>query len=281
MEDMEEKLSWSQRLANAISEKFGDGIGAFAMQLIAALVILVVGLLLVKLLIKIIKKTKWYQKLASEVQTVAVSAVKVLGYVLVILLAVATVGVPTASIIAVLGSCGLAIGLALQGSLANFAGGIMLLVFRPFHVGDFISDGTHEGTVREVTLFYTTLDTLDNLRITLPNGALANSAIKNLNTNELRRLDIDITLSPAADRDKVQALMLECAKDHELVLEDPAPETFVTVTEGGLPTFKLRTWFKSGDYWTVYFALNKAVQAKLIENNIPLAHQQVDIHTDK
>jgi small conductance mechanosensitive channel len=281
MEDMEEKLSWSQRLANAISEKFGDGIGAFAMQLIAALVILVVGLLIVKLIIKLIKKTKWYQNLASEVQTVAVSAVKVLGYVLVILLAVATVGVPTASIIAVLGSCGLAIGLALQGSLANFAGGIMLLVFRPFHVGDFISDGTHEGTVREVTLFYTTLDTLDNLRITLPNGALANSAIKNLNTNELRRLDIDITLSPAADRDKVQALMLECAKDHELVLEDPAPETFVTVTEGGLPTFKLRTWFKSGDYWTVYFALNKAVQAKLIENNIPLAHQQVDIHTDK
>ena len=279
--DVEEKLTWTQRLSNAISEKFGDGIGGFAMKLVAGLAILIIGLLIVKLIIRIIKKTKWYQKLASEVQTVAVSAVKVLGYVLVILLAVATVGVPTASIIAVLGSCGLAIGLALQGSLANFAGGIMLLVFRPFHVGDFISDGAHEGTVRKVTLFYTTIDTLDNLRITLPNGALANSAIKNLNTNELRRLDIDITLSPAADRDKVQALMLACAKDHELVLDDPAPETFVTVTEGGLPTFKLRAWFKSGDYWTVYFALNNAVQAKLIENNIPLAHQQVDIHTDK
>ena len=277
----EETLSWAQKLSNAITSRFGDGIGSIAMKIVAALLILIVGLLIVKMIIKIVRKSKWYTNLASEVQTFAVSAVKVLGYTLVILLAVATVGVPIASIIAVLASCGLAVGMALQGSLANLAGGIMLLVFRPFHVGDFISDGAHDGTVREITLFYTTIDTLDNLRITLPNGALANSAIKNLNTNELRRLDIDLTLSPAADRDKVQALMLACAKDHELVLDDPAPETFVTVTEGGLPTFKLRAWFKSGDYWTVYFALNNAVQAKLIENNIPLAHQQVDIHTDK
>ena len=278
----EETLSWAQKLSNAITNKFGDGIGSIAMKIVAALLILIVGLLIVKMIIKIIRKSKWYTNLASEVQTFAVSAVKVLGYTLVILLAVATVGVPIASIIAVLASCGLAVGLALQGSLANLAGGIMLLVFRPFHVGDFISDGAHDGTVREITLFYTTIDTLDNLRITLPNGALANSAIKNLNKNELRRLDIDVTLAPASDREKVQALMLECANANELVLkEDPAPETFVTVTEGGLPTYKLRTWFKSGDYWSVYFDLNKAVQAALKENNIPLAHQQVDIHTDK
>ncbi len=277
----EENLSWTQKLSNAITERFGDGIGSIAMKIVAALLILIVGLLVVKLIIRIVRKSKWYNKLASEVQTFAVSAVKVVGYLLVILLAVATVGIPTASIIAVLASCGLAIGLALQGSLANFAGGIMLLVFRPFHVGDFISDGTHDGTVREMTLFYTTIDTLDNLRITLPNGPLANSAIKNLNRNDTRRLDIDVTLAPASDREKVQALMLECANAHELVLKDPAPETFVTVTEGGLPTFKLRTWFKSGDYWTVYFDLNKAVQAALKENDIPLAHQQVDIHTDK
>ena len=278
----EETLSWAQKLSNAITNKFGDGIGSIAMKIGAALIILIVGLLIVKMIIKIVRKSKWYTNLASEVQTFAVSAVKVLGYTLVILLAVATVGVPIASIIAVLASCGLAVGLALQGSLANLAGGIMLLVFRPFHVGDFISDGAHDGTVREITLFYTTIDTLDNLRITLPNGALANSAIKNLNKNELRRLDIDVTLAPASDREKVQALMLECANANELVLkEDPAPETFVTVTEGGLPTYKLRTWFKSGDYWSVYFDLNKAVQAALKENNIPLAHQQVDIHTDK
>ncbi|MBR3130497.1 MAG: mechanosensitive ion channel family protein [Clostridia bacterium] len=246
-----------------------------------AVLALIVGLLVVKLIIRLVRKSKWYKNLASEVQTFAVSAVKVLGYVLVILLAVATVGVPIASIIAVLASCGLAVGMALQGSLANLAGGIMLLVFRPFHVGDFISDGTHDGTVREITLFYTTIDTLDNLRVTLPNGPLANSAIKNLNRNDIRRLDIDVTLAPASDREQVQALMLDCAKAHELVLADPAPETFVTVTDGGLPVYKLRTWFKSGDYWTVYFDLNKAVQTALTEHNIPLAHQQVDIHTDK
>ena len=278
---MEEELSWLQKFSNAITSRFGDGIGGLAMKIVAALAILIVGLLVVKLIIRLVRKSKWYKNLASEVQTFAVSAVKVLGYVLVILLAVATVGVPIASIIAVLASCGLAVGMALQGSLANLAGGIMLLVFRPFHVGDFISDGSHDGTVREITLFYTTIDTLDNLRVTLPNGPLANSAIKNLNRNDIRRLDIDVTLAPASDREQVQALMLDCAKAHELVLADPAPETFVTVTDGGLPVYKLRTWFKSGDYWTVYFDLNKAVQTALTEHNIPLAHQQVDIHTDK
>ena len=278
---MEEELSWLQKFSNAITSRFGDGIGGLAMKIVAALAILIVGLLVVKLIIRLVRKSKWYKNLASEVQTFAVSAVKVLGYVLVILLAVATVGVPIASIIAVLASCGLAVGMALQGSLANLAGGIMLLVFRPFHVGDFISDGAHDGTVREITLFYTTIDTLDNLRVTLPNGPLANSAIKNLNRNDIRRLDIDVTLAPASDREQVQALMLDCAKAHELVLADPAPETFVTVTDGGLPVYKLRTWFKSGDYWSVYFDLNKAVQAALKENDIPLAHQQVDIHTDK
>ena len=259
----------------------GNDIAELAMRIVAALLILVVGLWLVKLLVNLAKKTVFYKKQTTELQSFLASAVKALGYVLVITMAVTTVGVPTASILAVLGSCGLAIGLALQGSLSNLAGGIMLMVFRPFKVGDFISDGAHDGTVKKVTLFYTVIATADNLQITLPNGALANAAIKNLNANELRRLDIDVTLSPAADKEKVCELLLDCARKNELVIDDPAPEALVTVTEGGLPTFKLRTWFKSGDHWTVYFGLNEAVQKALTENALPLAHQQVDVHTDK
>ncbi len=259
----------------------GTGIAELAMKIVAALLILVVGLWLVKQIVKLVKKARPIQKLAPEVQTFTASAVKVLGYTLVIMMAVTTVGVPTASILAVLGSCGLAVGLALQGSLSNLAGGIMLMIFRPFKVGDYISDGAHEGTVKKITLFYTVIATADNLQITLPNGALANAAIKNLNANDIRRLDIDVTLSPAADKAKVCDLLLECAKENDLVLTDPAPEALVTVTEGGLPTFKLRTWFKSGDYWTVYFGLNEAVQKTLTQNALPLAHQQVDVHTDK
>lgn len=259
----------------------GNGLTDLAMKIVGALLILIIGLWLVKLIVKLVKKGKGFQKLAPEVQTFTASAIKVLGYVLVVLMAVATVGVPTASILAVLGSCGLAIGLALQGSLSNLAGGIMLLIFRPFHLGDFISDGAHDGTVKKITLFYTVIATADNLQITLPNGALSNAAIKNLNANDTRRLDIDLTLSPAADKEKVCALLLDCAKKNELVLKDPAPEALVTVTDGGLPTFKLRTWFKSTDYWTVYFGLNEAVHKTLTENALPLAHQQVDLHTDK
>ena len=259
----------------------GTDIAELAMRIVAALLILVVGLWLVKLLVNLAKKTVFYKKQTTELQSFFASALKALGYALVIIMAVTTVGVPTASILAVLGSCGLAIGLALQGSLANLAGGIMLMVFRPFKVGDFISDGAHDGTVKKITLFYTVIATADNLQITLPNGALANAAIKNLNANDIRRLDIDVTLSPAADKEKVCELLLDCAKKNKLVLKDPAPEALVTVTEGGLPTFKLRTWFKSGDYWTVYFGLNEAVQKTLTENALPLAHQQVDLHTDK
>ena len=259
----------------------GTGVAELAMRIVAALLILVIGLWLAKLIVKLVKKNRAIQKLAPEVQTFFASAVKALIYALVIMMAVTTVGVPTASILAVLGSCGLAVGLALQGSLSNLAGGIMLMIFRPFKVGDFISDGAHDGTVKKITLFYTVIATADNLQITLPNGALANAAIKNLNANDIRRLDIDVTLSPAADKEKVCALLLDCAKANTLVLQDPAPEALVTVTEGGLPTFKLRTWFNSGDYWTVYFGLNEAVQKTLTANELPLAHQQVDLHTDK
>ena len=276
-----ESVSWGEQLSNSIADQFGNGIGGFAMKIVAGLIILIVGLLLVKGIIKLVKKTKFYKEQATEMQTFVVSTIKALGYVLVAILAVTTVGVPTASIIAVLASCGLAVGLALQGSLANLAGGIMLLIFRPFHVGDFISDGANEGTVKEMTLFYTKIATPDNLQVTLPNAALSNTAIKNLHANELRRLDIDVTLSPAANKEQVCELLLKCAKENELVIDDPAPEALVTVTDGGLPTFKLRTWFKSADYWPVYFGLNEAVQKTLTENNLPLAHQQVDVHTDK
>jgi small conductance mechanosensitive channel len=276
-----ESVSWGEQLSNSIADQFGNGIGGLAMKIVAGLIILIVGLLLVKGIIKLVKKTKFYKEQATEMQTFVVSAIKALGYVLVAILAVTTVGVPTASIIAVLASCGLAVGLALQGSLANLAGGIMLLVFRPFHVGDFISDGANEGTVKEMTLFYTKIATPDNLQVTLPNAALSNTAIKNLHANELRRLDIDVTLSPAANKEQVCELLLKCAKENELVIDDPAPEALVTVTDGGLPTFKLRTWFKSADYWPVYFGLNEAVQKTLTENNLPLAHQQVDVHMDK
>ena len=259
----------------------GGNLAELAMKIVAAILILIVGVWLVKLIVKLLKKGKAFQKLAPEVQTFFASALKVLGYAVVIMMAVTAVGIPTASILAVLGSCGLAVGLALQGSLTNLAGGIMLMIFRPFRVGDYISDGAHEGTVKKITMFYTVIATADNLQLTLPNGALANAAIKNLNANDIRRLDIDVTLSPAAEKEKVCALLLDCAKANELVLDDPAPEALVTVTDGGLPTFKLRTWFKSGDYWTVYFGLNEAVQKTLTDNALPLAHQQVDLHTDK
>ncbi len=269
------------KLGNAdIGALLGTNIANLAMKIVAALLILIIGLWLVKLLVKLIKKSKKFQNLTPEVQSFLASALKVLGYILVIIMAVTTVGVPTASILAILGSCGLAIGLAMQGSLSNLAGGVMLMIFRPFHVGDYINDGTHEGTVKDISLFYTTVATADNLQLTLPNGALANAAIKNLNANDTRRLDIDLTLSPAADKEKVCELLLDCAKKNELVLDDPAPEALVTVTDGGLPVFKLRTWFKSSDYWTVYFGLNEAVQKTLIEHSLPLAHQQVDVHTD-
>ena len=171
---------------------------------------------------------------------------------------ISVLGVPMASVITVLATCGLAVGMALQGALANVAGGLMLLVFRPFSVGDRVVAGDVEGDIKEITLFYTVFLTPDNQKVTVPNGNLMAGTITNVTSEPLRRVDLTFNVS-GSDIAGARKVMLEQMEANELVLADPAP---MAEPKEGIPggmSFTARAWTKTEDYWTVYFGLMEAI----------------------
>ena len=188
------------------------------------------------------------------------------------------VGIDTAGLAALVASTGVALGLALQGSLSNLAGGIVLSITRPFQLGDYIVACDVEGTVEDIKLFYTHLVTFDNKAVMIPNGTLANSKIVNYSQKELLRVDLTFNISYNDDVDMVMDQIREVYLSHKLVLTDPAPFIKVLKKENGAVTIAARAWVKNADYWTVYFDLIKAVNDKFVELNVTIPNQQIDIH---
>jgi small conductance mechanosensitive channel len=182
------------------------------------------------------------------------------------------------SVIALLATAGAAIGLALQGSLANFAGGLMLLIFRPFKVGDFIVAGEYKGTVQSISLVYTTLLTFDNATVLIPNGTLMNSNILNATAEPLRRVDLSFDISSAEPSDKVRATVMEAITKRADVLGDPAP---AVVASGVVPagiTYAVRVWVNTADYWPVYEGLTEEIPAAL--NKAGIERPSMPVHID-
>ena len=172
------------------------------------------------------------------------------------------------SVITVLASCGVAVGLALQGALSNIAGGIMLMFFRPFNIGDYVSASGGEGVVKEITLFYTTLLTIDNKRITIPNGSLMNANIVNFTVEDKRRVDLVFSCAKGEDIDKVQDVMKAVMNANEKVEKDPAPFAQISGGTNEAMEFTVRAWCSSADYWDVYFALNHDITKALGEAGV-------------
>ena len=186
-----------------------------------------------------------------------------------------------ASLITVVGSCAVAIGLALQGGLSNIAGGLMLLIFKPFKVGDYISSNGLEGFVKSITMFYTTILTTDNKTIQLPNGTLSNSSITNYSANEKRRVDINLSVAYDSDIDKVKKVVNSVIEKHELILQDE--DKFIRLKTHGESSlgFVLRVWVKTEDYWTVYFDLMETIKKEFDKNGIQIPYNQFDVHMIK
>ena len=177
----------------------------YVFKILWAIVILIVGIKLTKFAIKIINKTRFHNNLDESVN----SFIKIALYLITIITAAIQLGIPATSFVTVLASCGLAIGLALQGSLSNFAGGLMILIFKPFKIGDYIITSTsHEGTVKDINILYTILLTPDNRTVTIPNGALSNGPVVDVTGNETRRLDVEIGISYDSDAEKALELLL-------------------------------------------------------------------------
>ncbi len=252
----------------------------FGINLLFALIVLLVGFKLVKVLMKVVQKAKWYQKLDVNVQSFCGNFFSVLLKILIIIVVVDIIGVPSASLIAVLGSAGVAIGLALQGGLSNIASGVIIMFCRPFHVGDFVITAAGSGVVQDIGIYYTKITSPDNQDIVIPNSTLTSSPVTNLSTRETRRLDFDFSVAYHTDIDLARKVLLAAAQNNDLVLKDPAPEVFVAAHGDSAITIKLRVWCNSGDYWTVNFDMFEDVKKAFDQFKIEIPFPQVTVHMD-
>ena len=237
-------------------------------KVLLAIVVWFIGKFIVGKIMQLVGKIKVLDKIEPNTRTFVLSALKWLLYIILVVSIVAILGVPMASVITVLGTAGAAIALSLQGSLSNLAGGIMLVIFRPFKVGDFVEASGVTGTVKEITLFYTVLNTVDNCRINVPNGALMNANIVDYSAEATRRVDLSFASAKSEDPKKIQDLMLEVMGQNEKVLKDPAPFARLSGGTNEAMQFTVRAWCKTEDYWDVYFDLTQAITEKLGENGV-------------
>lgn len=265
--------------------KFWEGLGNFAVSygftILGTLLMLLLGPVFIKWILKLIRRGKKFAKIDPNTQTLIIDIVKVALYVILVGIIAINLGVEGSAIAAVITSCGLAIGLALQGSLSNFAGGIMILVFKPFHVGDFIEANGQSGTVKDIGVFYTVIHTPDNKVVTMPNGALSNAAVVDYSVNEIRRVDLKISASYDSDIELVKETLADLAAAHELVIhDDPSHAPFVRLSEhaDSALIFNFRVWVKASDYWTVYFDLTEASKKIFDARGISIPFPQIDVH---
>lgn len=248
-------------------------------RLILALLILAVGFRLIRVFSRRLENAKLVRKTDPSARGFFMAMLGGAAKVMVGITALAVMGVPMSSIVAVIGSCGLAVGLALQGSLANIAGGFILLVFKPFAVGDYIITEKAEGTVTEIGIFYTRLCTLDNRRVTIPNAEISNQTLANATVEGKRRVDLEFSASYADDVNKVERALLDACEGNPLILSDPAPFARLIAHKDSALAYSVRAWCRAEDYWTVYFDLQRDVKLAFDKNGVTIPFPQMDVHT--
>ncbi|MBR0309226.1 MAG: mechanosensitive ion channel family protein [Mogibacterium sp.] len=249
-------------------EKISDGAMNIGLKLLLAILVYLVGSFIIKRIIKGLKKLRSLKSIDPTAEEYIMTFIKAALYVVLVVSIVALLGVPMSSVIAAIASVGVAIGLALQGALSNIAGGIMLLIFRPFSVGDYISTGSEEGTVRSISLVYTVLTTVDNRRVSVPNGSLMNSSISNASAEPLRRVDLNFDIAGSEDADRVEGIMKDVIARSEKAKSEPAPQVLITAGVPGGLTYTVRVWVKTADYWDEFAYLMKEIPAALNAENI-------------
>lgn len=251
---------------------------SWGIKLIGALLILIVGLRLIKWVKKWIKNTQRLEKIDVSVRSFLVSFAGFALYTVLFITVAMMLGIPATSFLAAIASCGVAIGLALQGALSNFAGGLMILMFKPFKVGDYITTVDAAGTVTAITVVYTVLKTPDNKVITVPNGTLTNSVVENYSAVDNRRVDLTFNVAADSDSDEVRALLLQVISAHSRVISDPAPFARLSEHRGDALVYTVRVWCRTDDYWDVRFDIVETVKKAFDENGIKVPLPQMDVN---
>jgi small conductance mechanosensitive channel len=256
-------------------------IAAYGLKIVAAIVIFIIGKWLSGVLSRAVGKamsrTGTDEMLVKFVVNLAYAGL--LAFV--ILAALAQLGIQTTSFIAVLGAAGLAIGLALQGSLSNFAAGVMLIAFRPFKVGDYIEAAGTAGVVEEILIFSTKLKSPDNKQLYVPNGSILSGTIVNYSAKDQRRVDLVFGCGYGDDIKKAKVLLEEIVKDNALVLSDPAPTVGVLALGESSVDFAVRPWVNTADYWDAHFQITEAVKQRFDEAGLSIPFPQRDVHVIK
>ena len=268
--------------ADQLLASLGEKALQFGLKVVAALLIYILGGYVIKWVKKILNNLFSKKKTEPAIVSFTMSLVTAALWVIVIIVAVGTLGVETTSLAALLAAGGMAIGMALSGTVQNFAGGIMILVFKPFKAGDFITAQGYSGTVMKVSIAHTTILTTDNREIIIPNGALSNGNIDNCSTQPLRRVDIELTMEYGTDADKCIDAILEILRSQEGILDSSTPGaadpfTALSALNDSSISFITRTWVNSQDYWSVRFALNKALYTGLSERGFSFAFPHMDV----
>lgn len=253
----------------------------FVKNLALAIVVLFVGLFIVRKITQIVGRQVEKSKLDLTLKPFIMSLISNALKVLLAISVVGILGVETSSFVAVLAAGSFAVGLAFQGALSNFAGGILLLVVRPINVGDYIEANGYSGTVEAINILNTVLKTVDNKAIFIPNGILSNTSITNYSIEDTRRVDLTFGVGYEADNERVKGLLKEIVNGHPKILKDP--EAFVRMSGHGdsAVEYTVRAWVKTEDYWDVHFDMLEAVKKVFDQEAISIPYPQMDIHMEK
>lgn len=261
-------------------EDLPDRLLSLGIRAVLALVLFVIGSRIIAGIRKLVKRALERSSASKEAEQFLDSAIKTLLYVLLIFMILQLFGMDAASIATVIGSVGVTVGLAIQGSLTNCIGGILILTLKPFKVGDYIIEDTHknEGVVQQISIFYTRLATFDNKIILIPNGTLANSSLTNVTDEPVRRVDFTVGISYESDIRQARAVVQRLAKEHPLVIKEREISVYVDQLGDSSVTLGIRFWAKKEDYWQTRCEMLEAVKYGFDEEGVAIPYNQLDIH---
>lgn len=246
-------------------------------KVLLALIVVIAGLLLIKAISKLANRYLAKTKLDPRVTGIAATVIKVLLYLVLLIAVIEILGVPMTSFTALIASGGLAIGLAFQGALSNLAGGFLILIFHPFKIGDYIETSGAEGIVKDLSIFYTRLTTLDNRVVLIPNGDLMGANVTNYSAEKIRRVDQDFKITNDIDQDLVKKVLADAASGTPGVLSEPAPFARLTAVDDDTYIFTVRAWCNTPQYWDVYFDLIENCSKALSENGIDDPEERIAV----
>lgn len=270
MKNLDEILPWISEVAVV-----------FGIKIIAAVVVLIIGLWVIKAVMKGVKKGFTGRDMDPSLQPFLLNLIGLLLKIMLVISVLTMLGIEMTSFVAILGAAGLAVGLALSGTLQNFAGGVMILIFKPFKVGDFIDAQGYTGTVSQIRIFITILNTPDNKTVILPNGPLSTGAMVNFSAQPTRRVDWSFGIAYGDDYDVASEWILELLKEDKRVLNDPEPFVGLGALADSSVNITTRAWVNAADYWGVYFDMHKNFYKGAGAKGLSIPFPQMDVHLDK